>query len=187
MNLSRKTIASIKTPGLNSRQLDILSCPKKSITIRHRPVLLRGLPDYFVDKANKQGIFNGRIVGCQIYRQRQPPIHSPIMMVSTTVCAGHRQRKKSRRKNTLNASISRVLAARKAIGTKILKCAANPYGKLIISNTTEVGITLVKDNVHACTARIFPRQAAGLSCTKGFKVFQGDKDLREWADRATPN
>ena len=25
-------------------------------------VLLRGLPDYFIDKANKQGIFNGRIV-----------------------------------------------------------------------------------------------------------------------------
>ena len=24
--------------------------------------LLRGLPDYFIDKANRQGIFNGRIV-----------------------------------------------------------------------------------------------------------------------------
>ena len=26
-------------------------------------VLLRGLPDYYVDKANKSGVFNGRIVG----------------------------------------------------------------------------------------------------------------------------
>src|SRR6187551_38064 len=25
-------------------------------------VLLRGLPDYFIDKANKKGIFNGRVV-----------------------------------------------------------------------------------------------------------------------------
>ena len=25
-------------------------------------VLLRGLPDYFIDKANKQGVFNGRVV-----------------------------------------------------------------------------------------------------------------------------
>ena len=25
-------------------------------------VLLRGLPDYFIDKANRQGIFNGRVV-----------------------------------------------------------------------------------------------------------------------------
>ncbi|WP_317129689.1 hypothetical protein [Hymenobacter jejuensis] len=25
-------------------------------------VLLRGLPDYLIDKANRQGIFNGRIV-----------------------------------------------------------------------------------------------------------------------------
>ena len=25
-------------------------------------VLLRGLPDYFIDKANKKGVFNGRIV-----------------------------------------------------------------------------------------------------------------------------
>jgi tagaturonate reductase len=26
-------------------------------------VLLRGLPDYFIDKANKQNVFNGRVVG----------------------------------------------------------------------------------------------------------------------------
>ena len=25
-------------------------------------VLLRGLPDYFIDKANKKGVFNGRVV-----------------------------------------------------------------------------------------------------------------------------
>ena len=25
-------------------------------------VLLRGLPDYFVEKANREGVFNGRIV-----------------------------------------------------------------------------------------------------------------------------
>ena len=25
-------------------------------------VLLRGLPDYYIDQANKQGIFNGRVV-----------------------------------------------------------------------------------------------------------------------------
>ena len=39
----------------------LLALPEKIIQFG-TGVLLRGLPDYFVNKANQQGIFNGRIV-----------------------------------------------------------------------------------------------------------------------------
>ncbi|HCL05421.1 MAG TPA: altronate oxidoreductase, partial [Chitinophagaceae bacterium] len=39
----------------------LLNLPEKVLQFG-TGVLLRGLPDYFIDKANKQGIFNGRIV-----------------------------------------------------------------------------------------------------------------------------
>ncbi|WP_315817271.1 hypothetical protein [Paraflavitalea speifideaquila] len=79
--------------------------------------------------------------------------------------------KKSRRK-ILNASISRVLAA-KNDWDEILKCAANPDMQIIISNTTEVGITLIKDNVHASPPESFPGKLLAFLYQR-FKVFQGD-------------
>ena len=43
--------------------------------------------------------------------------------------------------------ISRVLSAKNE-WNKILECAHNPLMKIIISNTTEVGIELVQDDIH---------------------------------------
>ena len=40
---------------------DLFELPEKVLQFG-TGVLLRGLPDYFIDKANRQGIFNGRIV-----------------------------------------------------------------------------------------------------------------------------
>ena len=40
---------------------DVFDLPEKILQFG-TGVLLRALPDYFVDKANKQGIFNGRIL-----------------------------------------------------------------------------------------------------------------------------
>ncbi|WP_315817272.1 hypothetical protein [Paraflavitalea speifideaquila] len=61
MNLSKQTLASIKTPGINLPGASYFELPEKVLQFG-TGVLLRGLPDYFIDKANKQGIFNGRVV-----------------------------------------------------------------------------------------------------------------------------
>ena len=61
MNLSKKTLNSIKTDDLILPAAELFNLPEKVLQFG-TGVLLRGLPDYFIDKANKQNIFNGRIV-----------------------------------------------------------------------------------------------------------------------------
>ena len=57
MMLNKKTYASIATDNVDA----LFALPEKVLQFG-TGVLLRGLPDYFIDKANKQGLFNGRIV-----------------------------------------------------------------------------------------------------------------------------
>ena len=45
-----------------SENVDVLFALPEKVVQFGTGVLLRGLPDYFIDKANKQGLFNGRIV-----------------------------------------------------------------------------------------------------------------------------
>src|SRR5512139_3993682 len=69
-------------------------------------VLLRALPDYFIDKANKAGIFNGRVVvvksteGDSSAFDRQDGLY--------TVCVRGVENDDVVEENIINASISRV-------------------------------------------------------------------------------
>ena len=62
MKLSKHTIQQVKPlPELIIPDPALFQLPEKVLQFG-TGVLLRGLPDYFIDKANRQGIFNGRIV-----------------------------------------------------------------------------------------------------------------------------
>src|ERR1700740_495222 len=61
MILSKDNLKNIDVPGLQVPDESIFDLPEKVLQFG-TGVLLRGLPDYFIDKANRQGIFNGRIV-----------------------------------------------------------------------------------------------------------------------------
>ncbi len=62
MLLSKKTLDTIVAKdNLSIPGKDYFALPEKVLQFG-TGVLLRGLPDYFIDKANKQGLFNGRIV-----------------------------------------------------------------------------------------------------------------------------
>src|SRR5438270_8202973 len=61
MTLSRNTLKDINNKSLTIPDQSIFDLPEKVLQFG-TGVLLRGLPDYFIDKANRQGIFNGRIV-----------------------------------------------------------------------------------------------------------------------------
>lgn len=61
MNLSRKNLAVIPSGGVVKPEERIFGLPEKVLQFG-TGVLLRGLPDYFIDKANRQGVFNGRVV-----------------------------------------------------------------------------------------------------------------------------
>src|ERR671918_455333 len=61
MILSRYTLKNIHSDLVTVPDETLFELPEKVLQFG-TGVLLRGLPDYFIDKANRQGIFNGRIV-----------------------------------------------------------------------------------------------------------------------------
>ena len=61
MILSRYTLKNIDSNSVNVPEESLFELPEKVLQFGCG-VFLRGLPDYFIDKANRQGIFNGRIV-----------------------------------------------------------------------------------------------------------------------------
>jgi tagaturonate reductase len=135
-------------------------------------VLLRALTDYFIDKANEAGIFNGRVVvvksteGDSSAFDRQDGLY--------TVCVRGVENESVVEENIINASISRVISAN-AEWRKILDCAHEPEMKIVISNTTEVGIQLVEDDIHADPPVSFPGKLLAFLYER-YTCFNGDAD-----------
>ncbi|HZW65855.1 MAG TPA: altronate oxidoreductase, partial [Hanamia sp.] len=61
MKLSRLNLRNLNTDNISLPDEKIFDLPEKVLQFG-TGVLLRGLPDFFIDAANKAGIFNGRIV-----------------------------------------------------------------------------------------------------------------------------
>src|SRR4051812_18541934 len=61
MILSKKNLNTPELANLNLVDKQLFTLPEKVLQFG-TGVLLRALPDYYIDKANKQGLFNGRIV-----------------------------------------------------------------------------------------------------------------------------
>ena len=134
-----------RKPGLDIPGSKLFELPEKVLQFG-TGVLLRALPDYFIDKANKQGIFNGRVV---VVKSTDSDSHAFDKQDGLyTICVRGVENGKTVEENIINASISRVLSA-KTEWKRILECAHNPEMKIIISNTTEVGIQLVDDDINS--------------------------------------
>jgi tagaturonate reductase len=153
MNLSRENLKEIKTPAVIKPADGIFSLPEKVLQFG-TGVLLRGLPDYFVDKANRQGLFNGRIVvvkstdsGDAGAFDRQDGLY--------TLCVRGIEDGHKVEENIICSAISRVLSARDQ-WTQILELAHHPEMQIIVSNTTEVGIQLVEDDIRRRPPVSFP-------------------------------
>ncbi|GAA4312312.1 tagaturonate reductase [Compostibacter hankyongensis] len=117
-------------------------------------VLLRGLPDYFIDKANNEGLFRGRIVvvkstsgGDATDFEKQDNLYT---LVARGIANGEEIED-----IRINASISRVLTAAHQ-WEEVMQCAENPDMQLVISNTTEVGIAFVDEDIRANPPSSFP-------------------------------
>lgn len=135
-------------------------------------VLLRGLPDYFINKANKQGLFNGRVVIVKSTATGDADSFSKQNGLYT-VCVRGIEAGKKVEENIINTSISRVLAA-KSEWNKVLECAANPDMQIVISNTTEVGITLLPtDDIKSDPPESFPGKLLAFLYRR-YQVFNGD-------------
>ena len=147
----------------------IFSLPEKVLQFG-TGVLLRGLPDYFIDKANKKGIFNGRIVVVKSTSSGGEEFEKQDNLYIQNI----RGIEKGKNVNNyiLNASISRVLNANSQWNT-ILECAGNKDLSIIISNTTEVGISLVRESISEKPPVSYPAKLTAFLYER-FKKFKGD-------------
>ena len=153
MILSRYTLKNINSSSVIIPEDSLFELPEKVLQFG-TGVLLRALPDYFIDKANRQGIFNGRIVvvkstthGNTSAFDKQDGLY--------TLCIRGINNGKIAEENIVNSSISRVLNAHDE-WEQILECAHNQHMQIIISNTTEVGIQFVNDDIRRHPPTSFP-------------------------------
>ncbi len=137
MHLSKAILPEINSPLVEVPAASLLQLPEKVLQFG-TGVLLRGLPDYYIDKANKAGLFNGRVVVVKSTTGGETTTFDEQDSLYTQCLKGV-EGQAITEKYTINASISRVLSAH-THWQAVLDCAANPDMEVIISNTTETGI-----------------------------------------------
>jgi tagaturonate reductase len=172
MKLSPFTLKNISEDKISVPDKEIFELPEKVLQFG-TDVLLRGGPDYFIDAANKVGIFNGRIavvkstsVGDTSAFEKQDCLY--------TLCERGVQNGKKVEQNIICSAISRVLNAHED-WSEILKCAHNEQMKIIISDTTEVGIQLVKEDISKHPPVSFPGKLLAFLYER-FAAFKGNHD-----------
>jgi tagaturonate reductase len=171
MILSRYTLKNVNAEKVSVPGDHVVDLPEKVLQFG-TGVLLRGLPDHYIDKANRKGIFNGKIVvvkstgnGDTTSFEKQDGLY--------TVCFRGFKNGEKVEDNVINASISRVLSAADE-WEQILDCAHNISMQVIISNTTEVGIQLSHDNIRHHPPKSFPGKLLAFLYER-FKAFGGSE------------
>lgn len=170
MYLNHKNLVSIANATVEKPTEKVLHLPEKIVQFG-TGVLLRGLPDYFVDKANKKGVFNGRIIvvkstssgGVDAFKEQDNLYTTCIKGISKGEII---------EENIINAAISRVLSAREE-WNEILATAASADIEVIISNTTEAGIVESNDNIHDTPPASFPGKLLSYLYAR-YRAFSGD-------------
>ncbi|HWB92078.1 MAG TPA: hypothetical protein VG605_09505, partial [Puia sp.] len=172
MNLSREILKSIRSTGVTKPADAIFALPEKVLQFG-TGVLLRGLPDYFIDKANRKGLFNGRVVvvkstdsGDAGAFDRQDGLY--------TLCVRGIEDGQKVEENIISSAISRVLSARDQ-WKEILALARKPEMQIVISNTTEVGIQLVDDDIRRQPPVSFPGKLLAFLYER-YKTFGGSPE-----------
>lgn len=172
MILSKNNLSNINAPGLVMPPEGVFELPEKVLQFG-TGVLLRGLPDYYIDKANRSGVFNGRVVVVKstdtgsatdfdkqdsLYTLSIKGIDNGAQVEEHIVCS----------------AISRVLSAG-SDWEKIIKVAQSPDLKIVISNTTEVGIQLVEDSIKNTPPVSFPGKLLAV-LYKRYQTFSGSTE-----------
>jgi tagaturonate reductase len=172
MILNKLNLKSIDKNKVTLPDTSVFNLPEKVLQFG-TGVLLRGLPDYFIDKANRKGIFNGRVVivkstdhGTTKDFDEQDSLY--IISIKGV------ENGEVVEQNIVSAAISRVLTASKQ-WEEILKIGASEELEIVISNTTEVGIHLVEDDVYAKPPVSYPGKLLALLFHR-YKKFNGAKD-----------
>ena len=171
MILAHKNLNLIHQENLITPQESIFQLPEKVLQFG-TGVLLRGLPDYFIDKANRQGIFNGRVAVVKSTNGATTEFDAQDSLY--TLCVRGLENGELVSENIISSAISRVIAAEQD-WEAILAIAQSPELKIIVSNTTEVGIQLVSESIDQNPPISFPAKVLAV-LHKRFQTFNGAKD-----------
>lgn len=136
-------------------------------------VLLRALTDFIINQANINKVFNGRIV---VVKSTTTGTTKDFDEQDNlfTLCIRGTEDGKIVSENKVVSSISRVLNA-PTDWVAILLCATNPAMQIIISNTTEVGLTLVEEDILKSPPQSFPGKLLAFLYRR-YTFFNGDAD-----------
>lgn len=169
MILSKYNLKKISSPGLTVPDEQLFNLPEKVLQFG-TGVLLRGLPDYYIDKANRNGIFNGRVVVVKSTDTGSADEFDKQDGLYTLYIKGIEDGREVNEQMVCSA-ISRVLSAGKD-WEAILKVAHSPHLQVVISNTTEVGIQLVQDDIRKHPPVSYPGKLLAVLYER-YKAFNG--------------
>jgi tagaturonate reductase len=152
MILSQENLNHIYLEGLIKPDTGIFELPEKVLQFG-TGVLLRGLPDYFIDKANRQGVFNGRVAVVKSTSGSTSEFDEQNSLY--TLCIRGIENGAQVSQNIISSAISRVISANDDWNA-ILEIAQSTDLQIIVSNTTEVGIQLVNESINQNPPLSFP-------------------------------
>ncbi|MBS1524258.1 MAG: tagaturonate reductase [Bacteroidetes bacterium] len=169
MILSINNLKNINVPGLQKPNTEIFNLPDKVLQFG-TGVLLRGLPDYFIDRANRQGIFNGRVVLVKSTGTGSADDFAKQDGLYTIYSKGIENGKEAS-EEVICSSISKVLSASSDWGA-VLAIAGSRDLQIVISNTTEIGIQLVEEDINQQPPQSFPGKLLAVLYER-YNVFSG--------------
>ena len=166
--LNKQTYKAI---AKDKKQADaLLSLPEKVLQFG-TGVLLRALPDYYINLANLNGQFNGRVV---MVKSTSTPVESVYLdqdCLFTQVIRGIEDGKPVE-EFELITSVSRCLHANEN-WKEVIQLAVSPDLQIIISNTTEVGIVYEEEIINDLTPKSFPAKLLSVLHHR-FQFYKGD-------------
>ena len=170
MILSKENLKNIAASAVSLPTAGLFELPEKVLQFG-TGVLLRGLPDYFIDKANRAGVFNGRVVvvksttkGDLTDFNNQDNLY--------TLCVRGLEHGQVVEENMISSAISRVVAA-DTEWASIMALALSKDLQVIISNTTEVGLTLLEESIQQNPPVSFPAKLLAI-LYKRYETLQED-------------
>jgi tagaturonate reductase len=172
MNLSKNNLEKIQLAGSEIPDKRIFELPEKILQFG-TGVLLRALPDYFIDKANRQGIFNGRILVVKSTQTGDSESFKNQDGLYTLIIRGSEEDARIDN-HVICSAISRVISASHQ-WNELIRAASNPDLQIVISNTTEVGIQLVKESIFQNPPDSYPAKLLAFLYER-YRVFEGNRD-----------
>ena len=163
---------TILNKGVAKKEVNLIFPASEKVIQFGTGVLLRGLPDYFIHRANQQNLFNGSIVVIKSTKTGGVDEFTEQDALFTH-CVRGIYHGENIDESFINTSISRVIAAG-SDWDQIIALTKSESIEIIISNTTEAGMVLEEqDRIDNGAPHSFPGKLLALLYER-WKYFNGD-------------